>query len=126
MSDTAQLALTEHLATSASAGLLREVDGAHYVAAEQVEPNTGERYSFVEFCDSPLHGAEAVGHATVLTSALDLIRGQTFIELLDILVEPARNDRRRRAVELLAAVQKDAAAARKPLLGNVQWGPPAW
>ena len=233
MSDTAQLALTEYLATSASAGLLRQVDGTHYVVAEQVEPNTGERYCFVEFCDSPLltsrelretflhtlaaefpwaecavvctsahadldlhwqrlltyflwtpgriaptgpsralvrpatelelprlvnwltrsftrtaaqgarqatdpaqlasgvlaepdrrswiswSGAEAVGHATVLTSALDLIRGRTFIELLDILVEPARDDRRERAVELLTAVQNYAAAVRKPLLSNV-------
>ncbi|HEX4253210.1 MAG TPA: hypothetical protein VH008_35435 [Pseudonocardia sp.] len=233
MSDTDQLALTEYLSTSAAAGLLRQVDGAHYVAAEQVEPNTGERYCFVEFADTPLltspelrgafllalatefpwaesavvctsahadldlhwqrlltyflwtpgrtaparpsqslvrpatdlelprlvnwltrsftrtapqraqrasdpaklasgilaepdrrswiswAGAEAVGHATVLTSALDLIRGQTFIELLDILVEPTRDDRRERTLELLATVQNYAEAARKPLLSNV-------
>lgn len=233
MSDTAQLALTEYLAAAAAAGLLRQVDGAHYVAAEQIEPNTGERYCFVEFCDSPLltcrelreafllalaaefpwaesavvctsahadldlhwqrlltyylwtparlapaqpyrpevrpatdlelprlvnwlarsftgtaaqpaqratdpaqlatgilaepdrrswiswSGAEAVGHATVLTGALDLIRGQRFIELLDILVEPDRDDRRERAAELLAAVQGYAASVRKPLLSNV-------
>jgi hypothetical protein len=233
LSDTAQLALTEYLSASSAAGLLRELAGAHYVAAEQIEPNTGERYCFVEFCDSPLltsrelreeflralaaefpwagsavvctsahadldlhwqrlltyflwtpgrvvppppsraqvrpatdlelprlvnwlarsftataeqraqratdpaqlasgilaepdrrswiswSAAGPVGHATVLTGALDLIRGQTFIELLDILVEPAREDRRERAVELLATVRNYAASVRKPLLSNV-------
>lgn len=119
MSDTAQLALTEYIAPSASAGC-----SARWTARTMWRPNRSNRTranatASWSSATARCTDAEAVGHATVLTSALDLIRGQTFIELLDILVEPARNDHRRRAVELLAAVQKDAAAVRKPLLSNV-------
>ncbi|NYT92310.1 hypothetical protein [Salinispora sp. H7-4] len=63
---------------------------------------------------------EPAGHAILLLESHDQVTGEDFVELLDVLVEPATNRAAREA--LVAVCVATAAAAGLPLVGHVVHG----